>query len=135
MSRMLVVDDDELIVDLVKTILVRAGHDVVMAKSGREALEVLGHESFDLVISDIFMPHGTGIELLIGMRARGIDAGFIGVSGGHLGLFSPYAAALKSLGATAALQKPFVPADLLAAVDSTLSVRQTAQRQALAEDA
>ena len=121
--RTLVVDDDQLIANLVRTILVRAGHDVHVAHSGSEALNQLNQAKFDLVVSDIFMPDGTGIELLIAMRARGIDIGFIGISGGHLGQFSPFAHALQSLGATKTIQKPFAPADLLAAVDATLSER------------
>jgi DNA-binding NtrC family response regulator len=127
MRRMLVVDDDELIVDLVKTILSRAGHEVAVAYSGEEALEMLDQSDFDLVVSDIFMSQGTGIELLIKMRARGMSTGFIAISGGHFGHFSPFANALQSMGVTKTLQKPFAPDDLLAAVDATLPKIEVAQ--------
>jgi len=127
MARVLLVDDDQHIIDLLQSVLARTDHEVSIARSGREALAVLEGEPIDLVISDVFMPGGTGIELLVAMRSKRIDTGFIGVSGGHLGMFGPFANALRSLGATAALQKPFAPAELLAAVDKVLKDREALQ--------
>ncbi len=126
MARLLLVDDDQHIVDLLTAILERAGHQISVATTGRQALSMLGKAPVDLVISDIFMPGGTGIELLTAMRAKEMNTGFIGVTGGHLGIFGPYANALKSLGAVTALQKPFNPEELLAAVDRVLEDRNRA---------
>ena len=125
MARVLVVDDEEPITQLLSAILTRHGHVVSTARSGRTASEMLKPGAFDLVVSDIFMPDGTGVELLTEMRMKKIDIGFIGMSGGHLGLFSPFAKALGSLGATATLRKPFSAAELLDAIESILANRET----------
>ena len=58
-SRILVVDDEELMRNLLKQILTEDDREVVTAASGREAMVLLGQGHFDLVISDIVMArHG-----------------------------------------------------------------------------
>ena len=61
--RVLVVDDEPSIQKLLTGVLEMDGHDVVIAHNGREALERIGREPFDLVISDIKMPVMGGAEL------------------------------------------------------------------------
>jgi DNA-binding NtrC family response regulator len=116
MARILVADDDPLMRDLVNVTLTRAGHDVALAETGQEALAHLDDSDFELVVADIFMPGGTGIELLISMRAKRMDMPFICISGGDGDLFRPYATTMVSLGAHKVLRKPFSPDQLLDAV-------------------
>ncbi|MCK4764089.1 MAG: sigma-54-dependent Fis family transcriptional regulator [Candidatus Aminicenantes bacterium] len=71
-SRILVVDDDASVRDMLSIVLKRAGYDVVCAESGESALNTLKKESFELVISDIKMPGVSGIELL--KKIKSIDA-------------------------------------------------------------
>ncbi len=68
-ARVLVVDDTEANRDLLTRRLERQGHDVTCAVDGRQALEILQHEAFDLVLLDIMMPVMDGFELLERMRA------------------------------------------------------------------
>ncbi len=61
-SRIMVVDDDPDIVDLVSDILAPRGHEMVRAQTGEEALEKLEKEKIDLIIMDIMMPVMDGIN-------------------------------------------------------------------------
>ena len=59
--RVLVVDDQFTVRELQRTILAGAGYDVLTARDGREALELLDHgDGLDLVLTDIEMPSSTG---------------------------------------------------------------------------
>ena len=69
MARILVVDDEADIRESTKVALESMGHTVLMAKDGREALQVLkGGQKLDLVILDFFMPEMSGREVLEEMR-------------------------------------------------------------------
>ncbi|MEX2227661.1 MAG: ATP-binding protein [Dehalococcoidia bacterium] len=61
--RVLVVDDEESIKELLTNVLEMDNHRVVLASNGREALELVRREAFDLIISDIKMPVMGGAEL------------------------------------------------------------------------
>ncbi|HUF13454.1 MAG TPA: response regulator [Longimicrobiales bacterium] len=63
-ARILVVDDEPSIAKMVDRRLRRDGHHCVLAGSGEEALQRLEHASFDLVVTDVFMPGMTGLELV-----------------------------------------------------------------------
>ena len=60
----LVADDDKAMLQLMVRRLGKQGLEIHQATDGREALEKLEHLSFDLVVSDIYMPGVTGLELL-----------------------------------------------------------------------
>ena len=67
--KVLHVDDDPMNLRVVQEILGAFGHHAVMACSGREALERLAVEDFDLMLLDIHMPGMTGIEVIQRLRA------------------------------------------------------------------
>lgn len=69
-KRVLVVDDEVRLCDIIQFYLKDAGYDVVLAHSGNEAWRILGTERIDAVVTDIRMPDGTGIELLDRIKAR-----------------------------------------------------------------
>ena len=62
-NKIMIVDDEPDVVDLVKIVLKSEGYDVVTATSGREALEKIGDEMPDLVLLDIMMPQMDGWEV------------------------------------------------------------------------
>ncbi|MDQ4060183.1 MAG: response regulator, partial [Pseudomonadota bacterium] len=68
--RILVVDDEPEIAELLRDILRREGHRVALARSGREALDQLDGGRFDLVISDLMMPELDGVGLYRELRQR-----------------------------------------------------------------
>nr|MBA3763313.1 response regulator [Chthoniobacterales bacterium] len=68
--RLLVVEDHESTLQVLSRLLTRAGHSVVAASNLSEALVAAGKGEFDLVISDLGLPDGTGNELMEILRAR-----------------------------------------------------------------
>jgi CheY-like chemotaxis protein len=69
MAKVLVVDDDPALLELLVEVVAEAGHEVRQATNGRLALAVARQEPLDLIISDIMMPLMTGTELLAALRA------------------------------------------------------------------
>jgi two-component system response regulator PilR (NtrC family) len=69
--RLLVVDDEPDLLTLYELTLLREGHDVECAGSVQEALLALERQAFDLVITDMRLPDGQGIELLRHLEAAG----------------------------------------------------------------
>src|SRR5215210_6380322 len=63
-ARVLVVDDERSMRELLSIVLKRDGHNVVTAEDGRAAVEVLKRERIDILITDIRMPHMNGVDLL-----------------------------------------------------------------------
>jgi CheY-like chemotaxis protein len=68
--KILVVDDDILVLEALKELLASSGYEVRAATRGEEALEILDHEEFDLLILDVVMPKMTGLELCRRVRMR-----------------------------------------------------------------
>jgi len=63
-ARLLIVDDEQSMRDMLRIVLKRDGYDVQMAENGKRAIELLRRESFDLLVSDIQMPDATGVDVL-----------------------------------------------------------------------
>jgi CheY-like chemotaxis protein len=108
-SRILVVDDDAVIRDLISELLGSDGHHVSQAAGGAEALDLLAKQRFDLVLCDLKMPVKDGIELggLDFLRlASGIAPGLLTVMMTGFGTIETAVSAMK-LGAYDFVLKPF----------------------------
>jgi two-component system cell cycle response regulator len=70
-SKILVVDDEEVVCRFLKRVLDGGGHQVEVCRGGREAIEKLEEDSFDLVITDLKMPGVDGIAVL--RKAKELD--------------------------------------------------------------
>ena len=120
MARILAVDDSMMVRNLVSTILIAAGHEVVTAVDGTDALKIARDESFDLVLSDINMPEMNGISLVSKLRRiEQFKFTPIIMVTTESGDYKKKKA--QSFGATGWLLKPFDEKRLLAAVNKTLS--------------
>ena len=64
MARILIVDDEEYVRDLIKEVLMSLGHEFELAGDGSAAFEILRKKTIDLVIVDRNMPGMTGIEVV-----------------------------------------------------------------------
>jgi len=69
--RILVVDDEKELREMLKEFLVKEGYEVKLARNGKEALEwLVGNERFDLILLDIMMPEMNGVETLQQIRKQ-----------------------------------------------------------------
>lgn len=82
-ERILVVDDEEAIREVVSTLLESQGYECMVASSGRRALPLINETPFDLVLSDIVMPDMNGLELLEQVRGQNNELPFIMVTALH----------------------------------------------------
>ncbi len=131
MGRILVIDDDLSLREMMELMLRRAGHQAALAEDGPTGLMKAQSGAYDVIISDIKMPGYSGLEVLKRLRAGGSATPLI--------LVSAYATpdtAVEAMrqGAYDFIPKPFKPQDLLAVVDSALAHRDVEEeRRALAE--
>lgn len=121
-ARILVADDDPLLRTLIEHKLVAAGHDVLVAVDGNEALDIVLREHPDLVVLDAMMPLRDGLDVLrtlkgdpalkstpvLMLTARRREDDIVG--------------ALR-LGAADYMTKPFMPEELIARIDRLLAAR------------
>lgn len=104
MRRVLIVDDEENIRLVLRTLLRRHGYEVETASSGEEALPLVDSFGPDVVLADVRMPKMGGLDLLATLRAKGHDATVI-VMSAH-GNLDQAIEAMKA-GAYDYIQKPF----------------------------
>jgi len=129
MSRILAIDDEHVIRMLVVEILESVGHEVVGAESAEHALDLLEHDEFDLIVSDVVMPGLSGLELLEAARSRHASLPVVLVTGA--GTYETLSQALTR-GAAGLVTKPFAHAELQTAVSDALE-RATRSRDELRE--
>jgi DNA-binding response OmpR family regulator len=116
--RILVVDDEPYIRDLVREMLSMAGYEVEIAGNGNEAMVLFENGRFDLVLTDLMMPEKEGIETIQEMKLLAPELKIIAMSGrGGAGSFLNVA---RHLGADAILAKPFDNAKLLGTIREVL---------------
>jgi CheY-like chemotaxis protein len=104
----LVADDVQEIQHLVKLWLEGAGHTVVVASSGREVIASVRERPIDLVVTDLVMPGGSGLDAIVAISRIRPTTRVLAISGG--GPNMPADAGLrvaKGVGADAVLLKPF----------------------------
>ena len=116
-AHILVVDDDAQIRQHAAKLLRDHGHRVSVARDGRELWQVLETAEIDLVILDIMLPGGNGLDLCRGLRARFPQLPIIMVTA--LGSDTDRIVGLE-VGADDYLPKPFNPRELLARINAVL---------------
>lgn len=121
MARILLIDDDNSVRDMLRQTLTHFGHLVIEARNGKEGLAFLQSADADLLITDIVMPEMEGFELLMELRKRKLPMKIIAISGGGRGNAADYLRTAKFMGAAKVLAKPFTNEALLAAINELLS--------------
>jgi two-component system response regulator MtrA len=110
-ARVLVADDDEDILALVKAVLERSGHEVIAVQDGAQALASVQSEIPDLAVLDISMPELDGLEVLRRMRSdagtRDLPVILLSAQAQEADVERGYAT-----GASAYMKKPFSPREL-----------------------
>jgi len=126
MAKILVIDDDVDVGLTIGNVLSLSGHEVIVKTSLKSAVMALHAIEVDLVISDLFMPEGDGIEAIMSIKKIGRDIPVILISGGS-SFFPSGSAKLDAmvnsaalLGSAVTLAKPFERKTLLQAIDRCL---------------
>ena len=122
MRRVLVVDDEENLRLVLRTLLRRHGYEVETAPTGEEALTLVDSFGPDVVLTDVRMPKMGGLDLLATLKAKGNDATVIVMSAyGNMDL------ALEAMkaGAYDYVQKPFKPDEVV------LALKKAEERESL----
>jgi CheY-like chemotaxis protein len=116
--RVLVAEDNEFNAQLMQALLARRGHDVHVARTGREALRLVDAGGYDLVLLDIHMPEFDGFEVIRAIRERER------ATGGHLPVIAVTARSRRedrerciAAGMDHYLAKPIGASDLWAAIN------------------
>jgi putative two-component system response regulator len=130
--KILIVDDDRRICDLICRWLKSEGHSCSAVTSGEEAAEVLERNEYQLVIADILMPGMSGIDLLTFIKSRFPDTAVILVTGVD---DRKTAAMTFELGAWGYILKPFDFHDVILNVSNALERRRLMLEARRREDA
>lgn len=126
--RVLVIDDNQQIAEIVASILISQGHDVSTFHDSVRTISEIRQKDWDLVVTDMYMPDCDGFDILREVRHSHAPSPVIVMSGGERirGGFDPLHCA-RELGAAAVLRKPFCKRDLL---DAVRRVKMSAHRVA-----
>jgi DNA-binding NtrC family response regulator len=119
--KVLIVDDEEVLRDVLETVLRREGFDVILAASGEEALSVLdGDADVDLVILDVMLPGISGIDTLRAIRISNPQLPVIVITA-----FSSIDGAIEAMkhGAYHYIPKPFKNEEVILTVNKALEQR------------
>ena len=104
---------------IIENILERTGHEVRTASGGKEALQIHMEGTIDIVVTDLRMPDGDGLELIEALRFLRPETAIIAVSGtGPRSL-----AEAERKGAFVAISKPIDPRELLEAIANAATRR------------
>jgi CheY-like chemotaxis protein len=122
MASILVIEDVSPVLLSLRIILMGGGHTVTCAIDGVSGLHLLTETAFDLVISDIWMPELSGIDVISRGRAQSPKTRFLAITGGNPNsAAAPGAKDVEKFGANAVLFKPFEKAELLNIVATLLA--------------
>lgn len=115
--RILIIDDEKIVLDSIQRILSRFAYHVIGTLSPSEGLTRLEKERFDVVITDLMMPEMNGLEILTAMRERGIGVPAIMITG-----YPTIKSAVQAqrLGALDYIPKPFTRVELLGPLNRAL---------------
>lgn len=117
MDRVLVIDDDDLMLQVLKEILEQDGYDVTTASSGDSGIKLYNELRHKLVITDLIMPHKDGINVISELKDSYPEIRIIAISGTPR--LEKIAAAV-AVNANRVIAKPFEQDELLDAVAELL---------------
>ena len=117
--RILVIEDDETVRDVLRTFLTDKGYEVTVAVSGESGLEILRSEKFDLIATDLIMPGISGMDVLKEVMATKVNTPVLVMTA-----FGSVQTAVEAIriGAFDYLTKPFNLDELTIVLDKALSV-------------
>lgn len=124
-KRILIIDDEENMLHMLKTILSKEGYEIVTAGNGIEGLEKIETNLFDTILCDLRMPEMDGLSFLKTVKAKNIDSTIIMMSA--YGTIDLAVEAMKH-GAYDYISKPFKPDEII------LNLRKAEERERLRKE-
>ncbi|MGH2570222.1 MAG: response regulator [bacterium] len=121
MARILLIDDDEQVRLMIRTMLERIGHDVVEAQDGVAGVEKFREAPADLVITDIVMPQKGGIATIVELLRDYPGLRIIALSGGGASRGTDYLEVARQIGASRTISMPVDMEELTETVGELLS--------------
>lgn len=115
--KILIVDDDQDIRDLLRLFLEREGHTVLDADNGKSGIELQRSNNCEVLICDLIMPVQEGIETITQFKDEYPAVGVIAISGGGKIGAESYLTVAKQLGAWKVFMKPLDREKLVNAID------------------
>ena len=115
--KILVIDDDLLLLRMIARILVADGHEVLTASEGERGMTLFREKNPEMIITDIVMPKQEGLETILTLRRSDTPIKIIAMSGTDAEMLD--IAAL--IGADAVIEKPFRAQELLSRVRSLMA--------------
>ena len=120
MARILVIDNEDIIRDLLVNILERAGYETITASSGKDGMKIQREYPADLIVADIFLPEKEGIETIMELRRNFQDVKIITMFGGGILDVVAYLEFAKTTDNVKTLTKPIYLKELLQTVHEIL---------------
>ena len=120
MARILIIDDNELVRDILQDLLAEEGHETLLASEGTEGLKLLGSFDADIVITDILMPGQEGMETIQELRFQRPRTKIVAISGGGSRFGVDFLEMAEKLGADITLSKPIDAGLLVESVNRLL---------------
>jgi DNA-binding response OmpR family regulator len=119
-ARILIIDDEAMVRNLLTQILELEGHETVVATGGIAGIKIHRENPADLIITDLIMPDKDGIETIMEIRRDFKDVKIIAMSGG--GQIEPktYLQIAKTIGAVKTITKPFNRKELVKTIQELL---------------
>lgn len=119
MPKVLIVDDDLIIRQMLESFLQSEGMEVSYAADGKTALTILEKDKFDIILTDLMMPNMSGIELMKEVLSKGINTPFIIMTA--FGTIQTAVEAMR-IGAFDYITKPFNLNELIIIINRALSI-------------
>lgn len=122
MAKILIVDDEQNIRNILRETLKKEQHEVFEASSGLDASAILDSNNIELMITDLVMPGKTGLDLIMEVKEQNPELTIIAISGGGgiNGRFD-YLPIAQLIGANNIIKKPFSISDIKQTVAELLA--------------
>lgn len=120
MADILLVEDNPDVREVLTRLLISQGHLVSSAAGGKAGLQMTLGRRFDLIITDIVMPEGDGLETIPAWRRECPEVKILAISGGGYQTSADYLKMGRQLGADLTLAKPFSAEQLTLALETLL---------------
>lgn len=110
MKSILIVEDDPILLNTIGAILTVRGYLTTLAKNGKEALEKIANNKYDLVLTDLMLPYSNGLEVIAQLNQEREKTPVIIISSSHSeeSIMDGF-----NIGADDYIRKPFTPSELI----------------------